>query len=337
MASLSREQLNITPALVIEATSTFLSQQAQGDITRGQKTITYLNPNFLWNDPTYAHLKEKYKDKSLEYRHTALIGGDSTYTGVKDLFSNPLNIDLGGQRQNTVVKVRKITSGEFIGEVDGTDISDARTALYAHWTLQYCFAGANDIKVFMFGAGPVAQQIVKFLEHSAGDRIASLTVSSRGPTADKLALDYSGSTSFPITAVHDKQGLKEADFVISVTTATEVLFGIEDVNLDAVFLSLGGKDMTEDLAAKILHEGETLCDDIRLVNERKTKAAWRYLQRRETDLVREAEAGTYKIRNFCHATPLDRENKKGLVQVLCSGYAALDIMVAGHCLRAAGY
>lgn len=336
--------IKIDPAFVINAGLNFWEDK-RNDRTQSKKAYLPIDKGALLCDDRYAHLEKKYRDKPLDLRVGTLTATIGSVSGAKFLSSNPVNLDLGKPRQSSVIALKDLFSGDFLGVLDGTEISNARTALYAVKTWDICFSHKRDVKVFIFGCGEVARQVVLFLQHHAGEKIASMVIccphSSKNFVASlKAHFNNAGITlPFALEATSDKSHLAAADFVVTVTSNSKMdsplIAKKEELAAGAVTLSLGTNEMPTDYLDYVLLYGFVFCDDIANVSDRGAQALAIHFEKRGTTLLKEAERypNDYRIHELADMDPFYKDDRVP-VHVACSGLAALDVKVAHQLLLA---
>lgn len=273
---------------------------------------------------------------------SSTISSDGNNKGIataKILHSNPLNIKLGVARQHSEVVVMDQITGKTLGVLEGTHISNGRTAFYSVLAFDKFLSNRDAIKVFVNGSGAVAQEIVKVLDHHAGDKISSLVVCS--PNSSQAFVDRFNSespTQFPMKAIADNSttdDLKEADFVITVTsngkTDPPVFASVANLKEDAVVLSLGANEQPEDFLEDVMKNGVTVCDTIENVSGRAAQALALYFIRRGKTLKEEAKGLTvHEIFDLDDVQLVGKHR----VLVACSGLASMDGWYAAGLLKA---
>lgn len=324
--------IEINPALVLAAASTFWEDH-RTNLTDSKKTYIRFDQNELWPRVEYADYENEYAGRDLDWRAGALIGVIRDFTAVKDIHSQPLSVYYGAPRQTSIITVRRRIVGTLLGIVPGTEISNARTALYAIKVWDIFFSQINNVEVFIFGSGPVGKQCILFLNHYAGNKIARLVVCSRTPESGlQLAheLQQNNQMKFKLETTTKTDRLSMAQFVITVTSKGSPLVTKDQLAPGAVTLSLGTDEMPADYIKDVLTTGIVACDEIKNVSERNAQALALWFSRQGITLKR--EAAKYGVTELADLQSITKDDNTP-VHVACSGLAALDTTVAAHLLK----
>ena len=322
--------VEINAALVSKAAKIFWKTMKAGE-TRSLKAPMLLNREELWSYSPFKDLKTRYDGEKIDFRHATLIGEIPGWVGTKDLHSSPLRRHIGEERQSSLITLWGKCSGKAIGIIDGTSISSLRTGYYAAKGMELAFPNEVDVKVFVFGTGPVAKAAILALGEAHGDKVASLAVRGTGYSSIRLVDEVKGHVPFQLLSVLDMSechSLAEADYIITATNHGKPLFSKEDISPNAVTMSLGIDDMSSDYLDHVLQNGRVACDDVEQMSHRNVNALPLHFSRRGETL--EDVASCWGIKNFVDMEPFNRGDRP--THFTCAGLAALDVMVALHAL-----
>lgn len=320
---------DINPKMVLKAYDIFFALKARRQVG-SNKCYHYFDPEELWKHPDYTPFKEKYARKPIEWKYN-VIEAWTTFglAGVKELHSNTVNLDLGRPRQNSTLTIRNNYTGDLLGRVESTDISNARTAFPALRMMKLCFTGNRKIVIFMFGSGPVAEWNIRLLAERHADKISSIIVCSTKPddgtepSSSKLVKKL-GSMPFDLTPVTDRTLLPNADFVIAATSAGTPLFSDEELAPNVKTLSLSGDEMPAAHIENALKNGHVVCDDVKSASKRGGQSLQLWFERQGKLLAN--EAAEYGIKELATMEPL-KENDGKPVHCTAVGLGSEDLVL----------
>lgn len=303
--------------------------RAWGDIASGtayglKSTITVSASEL----PEHEGLKRPADlPERLGWKLSCLSSVNRTYGSVKIVGANALNRRIGLPRSSsTILLLDKLTMTPLCA-MDATDVSAARTASYATVVMERFFAGREQILIFLFGAGPIAERIILALQACAAHKIGRLTVQSRtGRSAEDLATRLRPQVSFDLLAASEGgTALSEADFVITATNAKGPIFEAGDVK-HGLILHLGGDETPPGHLEQVLRNGLVLCDSIEMVSRRNSQSLALYFKQHGTTL--ETAGPLLGVEDLAKAggdvpagTP---------VHITCVGLPMLDLYVGAH-------
>ncbi|TXE51899.1 ornithine cyclodeaminase [Serratia ureilytica] len=271
-------------------------------------------------------LNERFARERLNWKLNALISANKKYGAVKIVGSNAYNRTKGLARSRSLLVLYDKLTMQPISIMDGTDISNMRTASYASIVAEFAFRECNNFSVFLLGAGCVAEKVIDDLDAHYGDRVSIVYVKSRSiEGAVEFAHNATRRVRFAIQPVNDFDTLKFSDFVITASNARSPVFNDAFLRDDAVILHLGGDETPTDFIARVLKTGTILCDDVEMVCHRGSQSLALFFSRQGRSLSMEAEQ--YKIHNLWHGLQ-EKKSKTGPVFITCVGLPVLDLYVA---------
>jgi alanine dehydrogenase len=189
------------------------------------------------------------------------------------------------------------------------------------------FEGREQISIFLFGAGPIAERIILALQACAADTIKLLTVRSRtGRSAEELAARLRPQVSFELVSESEgRAALSDADFVITATNAKAPVFDAADVK-HALILHLGGDETPADYLEQALRRGSLLCDSVEMVSRRNSQSLALYFSQHGTTL--ETAGPLLGVKNL--AETLGDAPVVTPAHITCVGLPMLDLYVGAH-------
>lgn len=314
--ALAKAGVLITPALVSDALATYWQLFAKGLV--GHKKV-------------YTPFD---KDAS-GWTEGALVGFFDKYSGVKDIHFAPDNAGLGKPLQHVDILLRNKVNGDRLMSLEGTAISNGRTGWFALTWLNLILKGKQDINVFLFGAGKVAEAVILALDYGAADRIGQVAVLSRNGISNRKLVDkLQPNLRFQLHAVYTRKLLPNADLVITATNAGRPVFQSEEIAQNAATLSLGIDDMPADYFERIVREGGLIVgDDLAEMEARNADPVALYYSRRGMKLTQHGRDDG--VRNYIEVladTALMRklESWEGPANFSPVGLASCDLAVAAH-------
>lgn len=106
----------------------------------------------------------------------ALVGYFEKYSGTKDIHFAPANASIGKLLQHVDIFLRDKVSGMLLMSVEGVSVSNGRTGWFSLACLSLLLQGKEDIDVFLFGVGKVAEAVILALNYGATKRIRKVAV-----------------------------------------------------------------------------------------------------------------------------------------------------------------
>ena len=179
-------------------------------------------------------------------------------------------------------------TGIPIALMDGTTISALRTGCYVALAIEH-LARPNSTLLFV-GTGVVAKAAaaVVFSYAPASVRIRAFTFHS--PNAANMARFHDDITRhLDITCVVRPattlaSAISDADVTVSLNTASDVLFCLDNVKAGSTHIHIGGRDDDLSYIAYCANEGKLVCDDWEQTKKRKTQnVAFAYYEQMFSD------------------------------------------------------
>lgn len=239
----------------------------------GGKSVLSLSEDAFWQPAGYLQRPAEFVGERLGWKLSCLYGVNPNYAGVKVIGANAVNRLHGLARsRSTFILMEKFTM-QPIAIVDATALSAARTGTYASLVHRLCLTGRDRITLFLFGAGPIADAVLRSLGFRAAGSIGHVFVRARRlEKAKALQASLSPLLPFEITAVEDNSALAEADYVITATNSAEPVFADHQLRRDACLLSLGGDEVPAETLRRVLRQGHLACDDMATVSRRNSQS-----------------------------------------------------------------
>lgn len=308
------------------------AKEAWSDIRLGRahglKSVLSFPETDLWNQPHFEVYRNELQGERLGWKLSALSSVGARYAAVKVVGANAINRRLGRPRSTSTILLLDNFTLRPLCVMDGTEISAARTATYASMALELFFPKAGELSVFLFGAGPIAEQIIKVLGHFGTGMISKIHVRSRsGVSAHQLVERQRQSLGIQLETVADNQKLCECRFVITASNANAPVFDIAEICPNAVVLHLGGDESPADYIQNVLRTGLAVCDDISLVSRRNSQSLALYFSRMGSTLEQLGPVlGVLNLKDFCDAGGVT----ECPIFITCVGLPMLDLYVAAH-------
>lgn len=308
------------------------AKEAWSDIRLGRahglKSVLSFDETDLWNQPHFEVYRNELQGERLGWKLSALSSVGARYAAVKVVGANAINRRLGQPRSTSTILLLDSFTLRPLCVMDGTEISAARTATYASLVLELFLSRAADLSVFLFGAGPIAEQIIKVLGHFGAGIISKIYVRSRsGISAHQLVERQRQLLGVPLEAVADNQKLRECRFVITASNASAPVFDIAHICPNAVVLHLGGDETPASYIQNVLRSGLALCDDISMVSRRNSQSLALYFSRMGSTLEQLGPVlGVSNLKDCCDASGVSERP----ILITCVGLPMLDLYVAAQ-------
>lgn len=308
------------------------AKEAWSDIRLGRahglKSVLSFPEIDLWNQPHFEVYRNELKGERLGWKLSALSSVGARYAAVKVVGANAINRRLGQPRSTSTILLLDSFTLRPLCVMDGTEISAARTATYATLVLELFFSRAADLSVFLFGAGPIAEQIIRMLVHFGTGIISKIYVRSRsGISARQLVKRQGQPLGIQLEAVAANQKLRGCRFVITASNASAPVFDIAEICPDAVVLHLGGDETPAGYIKNALRSGLALCDDISMVSRRNSQSLPLYFSRMGSTLEQLGPVlGVSNLKDFRGASGVS----EGPILITCVGLPMLDLYVAAQ-------
>ncbi|AJD42408.1 ornithine cyclodeaminase [Rhizobium sp. SEMIA 4085] len=294
----------------------------------GLKSILSFSETDLWKQPEFRPYRNELKGERLGWKLSALSGVGGRYAAVKVVGANAINRRFGLPRSASTIILLDSFTLRPLCVMDGTEISAARTATYASMALERFFSIGNDISVFLFGAGPIAEEIVKALGHFGKDIISTIYVRSRSrASAQRLVEKHGPTAGVPLETASDNRKLRDCRFVITASNASVPVFAAQDIFANAVLLHLGGDETPVDHIQTVLRSGLAICDDVSMVSRRNSQSLALYFSRMGATLE---QLGPFLGVMGFKDLPVGGDVPDRPILITCVGLPMLDLYVAAH-------
>lgn len=295
----------------------------------GLKSVLYPNEVDLSANQELEALRQNLAGERLGWKLSALSSVGAAYAAVKIVGANALNRRLGIPRSASTILLLDKFSLRPLCVMDGTEISAARTATYVSTTIDLLFHDKASLSVFVFGAGPIAQWIVKMLGSIGDGTISKVYVRSRtGESARRLVRRHAPELAFPILAVTDNSRLRECEFVITATNSSHPVYEACELGRNTAVLHLAGDESPKDYVQTVLRGGLAICDDVTLVSRRNSQSLALYFSRNATSL--EVVGPLLGVLNMKDTAPLSPAGPDRPTLVTCVGLPMLDLYAAAY-------
>lgn len=293
---------------------------------RGGKAVLSLPEDEFWSVPDFTAFKPDFAEERLGWKLSSLYSVSSTHGGVKIIGANAFNRSLGLPRStSTFILLDKFTLRP-IAILDETALSADRTGTYASLVAEACLARGTASCVYLVGAGPVAQSVIRSLAFSCADRIEQIFVRARRlENARALAIALSGEVKIPLVPVDDNRTMRCCSLVVTASNAREPVFADEDLAQEATTLHLGGNEAPDDYLKRVFRTGLMVCDDLQTVSRRNSQSIALHFSSRGLSL--ETIGPLIGIRELANPAPWYEDNA-GPTCVTCVGLPMLDLFVA---------
>lgn len=219
-----------------------------------------------------------------------------------------------------------LQSGEPLALIDESHAYRFRTGVSGAVCARYLLPTGSEPNVAIIGAGPIAFQLalaVSELVEPASIRVVASSVDS----AERFAREAqeAGVNVVPQNSVAD--AVRDADLVITITSANEVLVRIEDLAPGAVVLSMGG-------GQEVDHKVWAACsqrfvDDLGYALHQGDAAAW--IKAGLFDELSFAASLTGTVAALAADQVTAHLNDAGLSMAIVQGTTALDVAL-GHAI-----
>ena len=291
-----------------------LAMGAKATVAPPEETIRdFVDPERSGFDP---------KTEDLDWKLSALVSVNRRHGAVKIVGANAFNRCLGLPRsRSTILLFDKLTMLP-LAMLDGTDISAVRTGAYASIVADLFYAPRGPGLVTIVGAGRIAEAVIRCLDASHAARIGRIAVLARDVRrAEALIQRLRGSVGIELAAARDRRALREADLIVTATTARSPVLDAEEVQPGATTLLLGGDELPESYIESVFADGLVYCDSVDSVAHRNVQSLALWHSRRGLDL-RERP-----VRSLAQELVQPVWEAGRSVHVSCIGLPALDLYV----------
>ncbi|OHV77208.1 hypothetical protein [Rhizobium sp. LCM 4573] len=308
------------------------AKEAWSDIrlgrARGLKSVLSFHEADLWSQPQFEAYRNELHGERLGWKLSALSSVGARYAAVKVVGANAINRLMGQSRSTSTIVLLDGFTLRPLCVMDGTEISAARTATYASVVLELFFSKAENLSVFLFGAGPIAEQIIKVLGHFGSGIISNIYVRSRsGISAHQLVERQGKALGIRLEAVADNKKLCDCRLVITASNADAPVFETTEIYPNAIVLHLGGDETSASYIQNVLRSGIALCDDISMVSRRNSQSLALYFSRMGSTLEQVGPMlGVSNLADFRDASAASERP----ILITCVGLPMLDLYVAAQ-------
>src|SRR5262245_17458162 len=263
--------------------------------------------------------------EDLDWKLSALVSVNRRHGAVKIVGANAFNRCLGLPRsQSTILLFDKLTMLP-LAMLDGTDISAVRTGAYASTVADLFYAPGGPGQVVIVGAGRIAEAVIRCLDASHAGRIGRISLLARDPNRAQILCErLRGKITVELTAARDRRPLRDADLLVTATTARNPVVAPEEIPPGITTLLLGGDEFPEAYIEAVLADGLAYCDSIASVAHRNVQSLALYHSRRKTSLTDDP------IRTLGQEMVHPAWEPGRSVHVSCIGLPALDLYVTEY-------
>ena len=265
------------------------------------------------------------QNEDLDWKLSALVSVNRRHGAVKIVGANAFNRCLGLPRsKSTILLFDKLTMLP-LAMMDGTDISAVRTGAYASIVADLFYAPRGPGQVVIVGAGRIAEAVIRCLNATHAGRIGRITVLGRDPGRAKMLCErLRGKVDVELTAARNRRLLREADLLVTATTARNPVVTHEEIPAGITTLLLGGDELPEPYIEAVLADGLVYCDSIASVAHRNVQSLALYHSRRGQPLT------GAPVRSLGQEMIHPAWEPGRPVHVSCIGLPALDLYVTEY-------
>jgi alanine dehydrogenase len=219
-------------------------------------------------------IRKKYSDVDLDQKLSALNAINESAACVKIVGGSALNRERGIPRSESLIIV--YTNDTFLPVclMRGTEISALRTGAYAAIVGEYLMPEEQGNIVALVGSGKIAESCLICMDCMISDRIAEIRVFSR--TAERregFVKMMKSKVSMNLKAAGSvDEAVKDADYVITVTTARKPLVYNRQLKRNVTLLLLGANEVGTCYLKRCYNKGLIFCDDWRCVKHRNVQS-----------------------------------------------------------------
>lgn len=322
---LQSKRADLTMAELLETITTAWSDIRAAKAFGGKAVLSLPETDF-WERPEFSPFKADFTDQRLGWKLSSLYSVNTEFGAVKIIGANAFNRRLGLPRStSTIVLLEKMTMRP-VAVLDGTAISARRTGTYASTVFERCFRERGEVSVFIFGAGPIARDVILCLDHVGSDKIREIFVRSRTyEGAASMVAHTQPQTTIPLIPVADNSRLCDCAFVVTASNARQPVLEDRELAADAVTLHLGGDEVPQAYLQRALRTGTLVCDSLAMVSHRRSQSLALHFWRNGLSLETAGPLlGVHEL-----STTQDWYSKPdGPVCITCVGLPMLDLYVA---------
>ncbi len=301
----------------------------RGGRAYGLKSVLLPDESELWARTELIQYQKEFVGERLGWKLSALSSVGPDYAAVKIVGANALNRHLGRPRSmSTILLFDKVTLAP-ICLLDGTEISAARTATYATTMVERFLSQRDNLSVFVFGAGPIAERVVLGLGIFRAGTFSRVFIRSRSvESASRLVAMLEDRVAFPLIAVDNNDSLRACDLVITASNARKPVFDDTQANPFAITLHLGGDETPALYIQRVLKTGRLICDDVGMVSRRNSQSLALYFAKGLATL--ETLGPLLGVTNFADLDSDVQKRSDEPIHITCVGLPMLDLYVAKY-------
>ena len=219
-------------------------------------------------------IRKKYSDVDLDQKLSALNSINESAACVKIVGGSALNRERGIPRSESLMLV--YTNDTFLPVclMRGTEISALRTGAYAAITGEYLMPVEQDNIVALVGSGKIAESSLICMDYTISDRISEIRVFSRTAERREGFVEMMKSkVSMNLKAADSvDEAVKDADYVITATTALRPLVYDRQLKRNVTLLLLGANEVGTSYLKRCYNKGLIFCDDWKCVKHRNVQS-----------------------------------------------------------------
>ena len=266
------------------------------------------------------------QSEDLDWKLSALVSVNRRHGAVKIVGANAFNRRLGLPRsRSTILLYDKLTMLP-LAMLDGTDISAVRTGAYASLAAELFHAPGLTGTVVLFGAGKIAEAVIRCLNASHAGRISRIAVLARDPArVEEFLAPLRPLVSLELEAARSRAVLRHAELLITATTARHPVVEPGEIPPGIATLLLGGDELPAAYIEGVLEHGAVYCDSTASVAHRDVQSLALYFSRRGEDLT--ARQGIRTLGQEI-LNPVWQPGRSA--HISCIGLPALDLYVTEY-------
>jgi alanine dehydrogenase len=262
------------------------------------------------------------------WKLSTLVSVNQHFGAVKIVGSHSYNKQLNMPRSKSLIILYDKLTMVPLAMMDGTMISARRTGSYASISLGLIKPEVKKNKVFIIGAGEIAQAVIDDLVCWSANKIGCVFVLSRTLQSAQAFARRNDKLPFEVVAVNNRTQMPDCDFVITASNSSSPCYELQDLKSDALILHLGGDETPEALIEQALLHGSVVCDDIHCVSSRGSQSVARYFSTKGETL--EKYAAQFDVKNLYDQKTQRQTSPDHRTLITCVGLPVLDLYVAQY-------
>ncbi len=213
--------------------------------------------------------QKKYDGIDLDQKLSCLVSFNQERAGVKIVGANVLNKEKGFLRSESVITLYESDTFRPICILNGTEISALRTAAYTSIVGEYLLPKKTDNIIACIGTGKIVETALLCLDKTLSDRISKIMIHSISADRDEFVERMNKEIGIELqSASSTEEAVRDADYVITATTALDPLVDDSILKPSATVLLLGADEVGRDFLYRSYNDGLIVCDDWELVKHR---------------------------------------------------------------------